>query len=318
MVSRVVECPYCGWQSSSQGNPWTVLAAHKPHCGSTRSGWDAAPLREVPMSNGRGTKRRRDLRDLDPQFLAAEIEQAWPAYLSTFHKRNASIGAAIFDADDTEAELRLLLTEAATRFDGRGRFAGWACAKQRQDLLDCRRRQVGRSIADAELAISRGDDHALAADVATVHNLRKPLSIDALNSDGLALADILADNPQPITTTKEKEPMETPTMPAPETLLEHDNRRVARAAERVLVAQEALREAWEADAGKAALRAKRDRLKAQLAAVEAEIKGVDPSPQFYRDVRAWAVDQGLEVSRTGRVSKEIVAAYDEAMRGGAA
>lgn len=132
--------------------------------------------------------------------------------------------------------------------------------------------------------------------------------------------------PRPITTTKET-PMEKPTMPAPETLLEHDNRRVAKAAERVLVAQEALREAWEADAGKAALRAKRDRLKAQLAEVEAELKGTTakpkpaPAPEAKvdsRDVRIWALTNGYDVPERGPLSAHIRAAYDEAMRGGAA
>lgn len=87
-------------------------------------------LVEVEVRGNRA--RRRDLIDMDPEHLAGEIEAAWPVYIATFWKRNASIGLAMWDRDDIEAELRLLLTESAGAFDpskGRGSFPAWAASQ---------------------------------------------------------------------------------------------------------------------------------------------------------------------------------------------
>ena len=62
-------------------------------------------------------------------------------------------------------------------------------------------------------------------------------------------------------------------IPSAQELLTHPDKRVARQAAKVLAEEAKLVEAWRADQGKAELRAKRDRLKAQLAKIEAELRG---------------------------------------------
>ncbi|MBK8168444.1 MAG: Lsr2 family protein [bacterium] len=109
--------------------------------------------------------------------------------------------------------------------------------------------------------------------------------------------------------------------PATASLIDHDDKRIARAAQKVMAAEAALDAAWEANAEKAALRAKRDRLKKQLAEIEAQIKGTAPAPAPGVDlnkVRAWAAEQGYEVAASGRIPKAIMADYLDATSGGAA
>lgn len=66
-----------------------------------------------------------------------------------------------------------------------------------------------------------------------------------------------------------------PARPHPSKLVDHPSGQIARAAQRVMDAVAALDEAWQADAAKAELRAERDRLKEQLAAVEQRLRGQD-------------------------------------------
>lgn len=67
------------------------------------------------------------------------------------------------------------------------------------------------------------------------------------------------------------------------------------------------------DAGKAALRDKRDRLKAELEKVNAELRGSTGSsaaPQVdTKLVRAWAVANGYTVPKAGRIRGDVVDAY---------
>ena len=86
----------------------------------------------------------------------------------------------------------------------------------------------------------------------------------------------------------------------------------------VMAAEAALDAAWEAGAAKAALRAKRDKLKKQLAEIEAQLKGAAPVTADPKKVRAWAAEQGYEVAPSGQIPKAIMADYLDATSGGAA
>ena len=100
-------------------------------------------------------------------------------------------------------------------------------------------------------------------------------------------------------------------------LVNHDDKRIARAAQKVMAAETALDAAWEANAEKAELRAKRDRLKKQLAEIEAQIKGAAPVADP-KKIRAWAAENGYDVAPSGIIPKAIVADYLNATGGGAA
>ena len=95
-------------------------------------------------------------------------------------------------------------------------------------------------------------------------------------------------------------------------LIDHDDKRIARAAQKVMDAVAKLDEAWEANAEKAELRAKRDRLKKQLAEIEAQIKGAAPVKADSKKVRAWAAENGYDVAPSGIIPKAIVADYLDA------
>ena len=103
-------------------------------------------------------------------------------------------------------------------------------------------------------------------------------------------------------------------------LVNHDDKRIAKAAQKVMAAETALDAAWEANAEKAELRAKRDRLKKQLAEIEAQIKGTAPAaPKVdYRAVREWAIESGHHIAAVGRPPQHIVDAYNQAHGGGTA
>lgn len=139
-------------------------------------------LVEVEVSGQRA--RRRDLIAMDPEHLAGEIEAAWPTYIATFWKRNASIGLAMWGKDEVEGELRLLLVESAAAFDpskGRGSFPAWAASQQRRRLIDRARARMGRRLCDLSTRRSRGEQ--LTADelraLAAWEAVNAPLSLDA-------------------------------------------------------------------------------------------------------------------------------------------
>lgn len=106
--------------------------------------------------------------------------------------------------------------------------------------------------------------------------------------------------------------------PPAASLVDHEDKRIAKAAQKVLAAEAALDAAWEAGAAKAALRAKRDKLKKQLAEIEAQLKGAAPVAADPKKVRAWAAEQGYEVAPSGQIPKAIMADYLDATSGGAA
>ena len=106
--------------------------------------------------------------------------------------------------------------------------------------------------------------------------------------------------------------------PAAASLVDHEDKRIAKAAQKVLAAEAALDAAWEAGSAKAALRAKRDKLKKQLAEIEAQLKGAAPVAADPKKVRAWAAEQGYEVAPSGQIPKAIMADYLDATSGGAA
>lgn len=99
-------------------------------------------------------------------------------------------------------------------------------------------------------------------------------------------------------------------------LVDHDDKRTAKAAKKVVDALAKLDEAWEANAAKAELRAKQRELEAELAAIKAQIKGTTaPATDTkvdYKAVRAWAEDNGWSVPKVGRIGRDIVDAYYEA------
>ena len=105
--------------------------------------------------------------------------------------------------------------------------------------------------------------------------------------------------------------------PHPKQLLDHPDARIRKAAQKVMDAVAKLDEAWEANAEKAELRAKRDRLKKQLAEIEAQIKGTAPVADS-KKVRAWAAENGYDVAPSGIIPKAIMADYLDATSGGAA
>ena len=84
---------------------------------------------------------------------------------------------------------------------------------------------------------------------------------------------------------------------------------LARAADLIMRAQDQV----EADAGKAALRAKRDKLKEELARVNAELRGQTTTgaapPVNMSEVRQWAISSGYEVPKAGRLKQHIIDAY---------
>lgn len=270
------------------------------------AGWDAAPLRRLPTSNDRGVKVRRDLKQLDPAFLADQIERAWQSYLATYHARNASIGRAIFDAEDVESELRMMLVEAATRFDhlkGTGNFAAWACDRQRTMLLDVSRKQMGRTVSDAAIAAARGDDidAGLASDLRRFHALKYAASLDEPLPSGRLLQDIIAD----LSTTPRETTLSTPALhavddgkrPHPKKLLDHPDKRIAAAAKKVMDAIDRLDQVWAENAAKA------------------ELRGGTPTAAPARDwkaIREWAAGSGLNCPATGKVPNAIIDAYDQA------
>jgi hypothetical protein len=72
---------------------------------------------------------------------------------------------------------------------------------------------------------------------------------------------------------------------------------------------------WAENAAKAELRAERDRLKAQLKKVEAQLRGGTPTtaPKVdYRAVREWAIENGHHIAAVGRPPQHIVDAYTQA------
>ena len=321
-----IQCSTCGATIAlADAEESVVSAAVKNHDRFCRApGWGDAPLRSLPTSNGRGSKMRRDLTELDGDFLATQLADAWQSYLATYHARNASIGRAIFDADDVEPELQLLLTEAATRFDhlkGTGNFAAWACDRQRTMLLDVSRKQMGRTVSDAAIAAARGDDidAGLAGDLRRFHALKYAASLDEPLPSGRLIHDIIADS----STTPRGNTMSTPALrtvddgkrPHPKKLLDHPDKRIAAAAKKVMDAIDRLDAVWAENAAKAELRAERDRLKAQLKKVESQLRGGTPTQAPARDwkaIRAWAAGSGLNCPATGKVPNAIVDAYDQA------
>ena len=84
--------------------------------------------------------------------------------------------------------------------------------------------------------------------------------------------------------------------PPAASLVDHEDKRIAKAAQKVMAAE-------------AALRAKRDKLKKQLAEIEAQLKGAAPVAADPKKVRAWAAEQGYEVAPSGQIPKAIMADY---------
>jgi hypothetical protein len=104
-----------------------------------------------------------------------------------------------------------------------------------------------------------------------------------------------------------------PKRPHPRELVDHSDKRIARAAQKVVDAVDALDEVWRDNAAKAELREKRDKLKRELAKVEAELRGAPKSAAPKRDwkaIRAWAAANGMDCPATGKVPNAFVAAYD--------
>lgn len=102
--------------------------------------------------------------------------------------------------------------------------------------------------------------------------------------------------------------------PSARDLAGHEDKRIARQAQRVLAEEKKLTELWEADANKAGLRAEIARLEAELKAKREQLRG-GSTPKAVVDtaaVRAWAADNGVEVKPTGMLPKSVVAAYRQA------
>ncbi|MEZ5119633.1 MAG: hypothetical protein R2686_06995 [Candidatus Nanopelagicales bacterium] len=274
----------------------------------------------MPSSNGRGTKRRRDLNALCPAFLERELTAALPGYVATFYARNASIGRSVWDADDIEAELSLMLTDAATRFDqtkGTGDFAAWACNRQRTMLLDVSRAQMGRTVSDAAIAASRGE--TITADaaraVADFAHFKHPESLDTLPFAERHITTLphgtAWQKGRPMTAADKKA---SGHHPDPRDLIDHIDKRVATAARKALAADERLADAWQGWVDMSELRDIRDRLKAELANVEKKLReDRRKSPKGGRldakRVRAWAQSSGVDCPSTGMIPRRVADAY---------
>src|SRR5574343_245090 len=96
-------------------------------------------------------------------------------------------------------------------------------------------------------------------------------------------------------------------------LADHTDRRIAAAARKVLEAATQLDRVWERHAAQAALRAKRDRLKAQLADVEAQLRGKPAPAADSAAVRAWAKEHGFDCPASGVVPARVRDAYETAV-----
>lgn len=93
------------------------------------------------------------------------------------------------------------------------------------------------------------------------------------------------------------------------------SKRIQAAGKRAQAALDKVRDLIEADAGKAAARARVARLEAELRAAKAALKGTpvaDAPSVDTKAVRAWAEANGVAVPARGRIPQAIVAAYTEA------
>lgn len=117
----------------------------------------------------------------------------------------------------------------------------------------------------------------------------------------------------PVTRPEETTVTSTP-IPSAQDLLTHPDKRVARQAAKVIAEQAKLVEAWKADQGRAELRAKRDRLKAQLAKIEAELRGASTTAPVLpsKEIRAWAAGNGVPCPVTGKIPGSVVDAWKQA------
>lgn len=112
--------------------------------------------------------------------------------------------------------------------------------------------------------------------------------------------------------------------PHPKALLDHPDAKIRRAAQKVMDAVARLDEVWADNAEKAELRATEQRLKAELAKVQKQLRGGAPAkPKVTvnydaKAVRAWAAATGHEVAPVGLIPKAVLQAYNAANGDGAA
>lgn len=100
---------------------------------------------------------------------------------------------------------------------------------------------------------------------------------------------------------------QNPPRPHPRRLVDHEDRRVARAASKVLAALNALDHAWTVYQDRATQTARDERRRQVLAAYQGRTQ---PDPRL---VRAWARNNDYPVADRGRVPAGIIAAYLEAV-----
>ena len=108
------------------------------------------------------------------------------------------------------------------------------------------------------------------------------------------------------------EPTPVNRRPSARELAEHDDKRIARQAEKVIAEEKKLTELWKADAGKAELRAEIARLEAELKAKKDALRSGGVPKVDTAAVRAWAAANGVEVKPTGMLPKDVITAYRQA------
>ena len=102
--------------------------------------------------------RRRNLRELPPNFLHDLLKRTVPlAYATVIKKHRASMEILTGSQDDTKAWVSLWVTEFATMFDAdKGRpFAAWAQIQIKHKVQDLNRAINGRTASDLEIKWAR-------------------------------------------------------------------------------------------------------------------------------------------------------------------
>ena len=171
---------------------------------------------------------------------------------------------------------------------------------QRIQCPDC-----GRHLATIQ---ARGDWHEQVRRLRSLHVCRTPTRHTP------------APKPTPI---RERTPiMHAVTTPPPEKrppakdLTTHPDARIRRQAAKVLAEAEKLTALWDADRGKAELRAEIARLEAELKAKKARLRGSGapgaPEPATvlpWPAIRAWAAAEGIDCPATGKVPMSVLQAW---------
>jgi len=128
-------------------------------------------------------RRRRDLSDMDPQFVA-DLMAHYEGYgMRRLQKHMSSVLLHLPEYDDVKQQLAVWIMEAMIRFDDTKGvpFGAWLSAALSKWVHDLNRSSYGRTVADAELSQHR----AVAGFTATEH--RSPTEAELAGLVGTSL-----------------------------------------------------------------------------------------------------------------------------------